>query len=112
MKAYIDVRSRGEAAIQRARLTATVVRPWYVLGPGHWWPVVLLPIYSLFTLLPATRDGAQRLGLVTIRQMVDALVQAVEAPPPTGTVRIVPVPDIRRASRMVSAATVESPQNL
>lgn len=95
MKAYIDVRSRGEAAIARARLTATVLRPWYVLGPGRWWPVVLLPLYGLFALLPGTRDGARRLGLVTIRQMVDALVRAVEAPPPQATIRIVAVPDIR-----------------
>jgi uncharacterized protein YbjT (DUF2867 family) len=95
MKAYIEVRARGEAAIERARLTATVLRPWYVLGPGHWWPLVLLPLYGLFALLPGTRDGARRLGLVTIRQMVNALVRAVEVPPPSGTVRILGVPGIR-----------------
>ena len=99
MKAYIDVRSRGEAAIERARLTATVVRPWYVLGPGHWWPVILLPLYGLFALLPATRAGARRLGLVTIRQMVNALVQAVESPPPRGTIHVVDVSGIRGASK-------------
>ena len=110
MKAYIDVRSKGEAAIQRAALTSTILRPWYVLGPGHWWPAILLPIYGLFTLLPGTRDSARRLGLVTIRQMVDALVQAVEAPPPEGTVRIVDVPGIRRASRVVSPVAAESGQ--
>jgi uncharacterized protein YbjT (DUF2867 family) len=95
MKAYIEVRARGEAAIERARLTATVLRPWYVLGPGHWWPLVLLPLYGLFALLPGTRDGARRLGLVTIRQMVNALVRAVEVPPPSGTIRILGVPGIR-----------------
>jgi uncharacterized protein YbjT (DUF2867 family) len=102
MKAYIDVRARGEVAIERARLTATVIRPWYVLGPGHWWPVILLPLYGLFALLPATREGARHLGLVTIRQMVDALVRAVEAPPPNATMRIVTVPGIRRAGEMGS----------
>jgi nucleoside-diphosphate-sugar epimerase len=98
MAAYIAVRSAGEAAIARARLTATVLRPWYVLGPGHWWPVVLLPIYGIFRLLPRTRVGAGRLGLVTIRQMIEALVRAVEMPPPAGTIRIVDVPGIRRKS--------------
>jgi hypothetical protein len=98
MKAYIEARSAGESAIARARLTATVVRPWYVLGPGHWWPVVLLPAYGVCRLVPALRDGVERLGLVTIGQMVAALVEAVEMPPPTGTVRVVGVPDIRRAS--------------
>ena len=41
MRAYIAVRQEGEAAIGRAGLTATILRPWYVLGPGHWWPVAL-----------------------------------------------------------------------
>ena len=97
MRAYIDVRSAGEAAIARAGLTATVLRPWYVLGPGHWWPVVLMPVYAVLRLLPGTRAGAERLGLITIQQMIDALVQAVENPPPAGTMRIVEVPGIRRA---------------
>lgn len=107
MKAYIDVRSRGEAAIERARLTATVLRPWYVLGPGHWWPVILLPLYGLLSVLPGTRDGARRLGLVTIRQMVDALVQAVEAPPPDRAIRLVSVPEIREASRVMGVSSSE-----
>jgi uncharacterized protein YbjT (DUF2867 family) len=33
MRAYIAVRQEGESAIGRAGLTATVLRPWYVLGP-------------------------------------------------------------------------------
>ena len=97
MKAYIDVRAAGEAAIVRAGLTATILRPWYVLGPARWWPIVLLPIYGLLSLVPATRDGARRLGLVTIRQMIDALVRAIECPPPPGTRRILDVPAIRGA---------------
>jgi len=105
MAAYIAVRSAGEAAIARARLTATVLRPWYVLGPGHWWPVVLLPIYGIFRLLPRTREGAERLGLVTIRQMIEALVRAVEMPPPAGTVRIVEVPGIRAGNQTWSDFT-------
>jgi uncharacterized protein YbjT (DUF2867 family) len=98
MHAYIDVRSEGEAAITRAGLTATILRPWYVLGPGHRWPFLLIPVYALFEALPPTRDSARRLGLVTIAQMVRALVSAVETPPRTGAVRIVEVPEIRRGS--------------
>jgi uncharacterized protein YbjT (DUF2867 family) len=95
MKAYIEARSAGEAAIERADLTATILRPWYVLGPGHWWPVALMPVYSLLRRFPRTREGAERLGLVMIQQMTDALVRAVEAPPPAGTRRIVEVPEIK-----------------
>ncbi len=98
MQAYIEARSAGERAIAEAGLTATILRPWYVLGPGHRWPYLLLPFYAIARLLPSKRDTALRLGLVTLRQMVDALVRAAENPPPAGNIRIVDVPEIRRAS--------------
>jgi uncharacterized protein YbjT (DUF2867 family) len=99
MRAFIEVRAAGEAMIGEAKFTATILRPWYILGPGHWWPIALLPIYKITELLPSTRASAQRLGLVTINQMVEALVAAVENPPAAGTVRVVDVPAIRRAGR-------------
>ena len=97
MKAYIAVRAEAEAAIRAAGLTATFVRPWYVLGPGHRWPLVLAPFYWLAERFPPTRDGARRLGLVTLAQMVNALVEAIETPP--AALRIVDVPAIRAAHR-------------
>ena len=39
MHDFIAVRMQGEELIRRAGLNATVVRPWYVLGPGHRWPL-------------------------------------------------------------------------
>ena len=80
MQAYIAVRAECEAAIESAALNATILRPWYVLGPGHRWPYLLLPMYKLAELLPQTRDGARRLGLVTLEQMLSALTFAVENP--------------------------------
>ena len=75
MKAYVAVRARGEALIADARLTATIVRPWYVLGPGHRWPLLLLPLYALASAVPGTREPAERLGLVTLDEMVTALTR-------------------------------------
>jgi uncharacterized protein YbjT (DUF2867 family) len=95
MQAYIAARQEGEAAVRASGLPATIVRPWYVLGPGHYWPIVLVPIYALLRLLPATRAGAERLGLVTRRALVATLLRAVEEPPAAG-VRIIEVPEIRR----------------
>ena len=95
MRAYIAVRSECEAAIEAAGLNATILRPWYVLGPGHWWPYLIIPIYKIAELLPATREGAVRLGLVTLEQMTNALVSAVEAP--ASGRHIVTVPEIRSA---------------
>jgi uncharacterized protein YbjT (DUF2867 family) len=93
MKAYVAARSEGEALIRAAGLNATILRPWYVLGPGHRWPLVLQPFYWLAERFANTRQPAGRLGLVTIDQMVAALLRAVENP--VSGVRIVEVPEIR-----------------
>lgn len=95
MKAYVAVRQEGEALIRGRGLDATCLRPWYVLGPGHRWPYALLPLYAVLRRIPVTRAGAERLGFVTLAQMVRALVRAVESP--TTGVRVVEVPEIRRA---------------
>lgn len=92
-KAYIVVRSECEQMIQDRHLSSTIFRPWYVLGPGHRWPTLLLPFYKVCEWLPFTRASAQRLGLVTLEQLILALVEAVESPA-QGT-RIVEVPEIR-----------------
>ncbi|MGA9352169.1 MAG: NAD(P)-dependent oxidoreductase [Terriglobales bacterium] len=95
MKDYIAVRVECEHMIEQRRLNATVLRPWYVLGPEHRWPYILLPFYKLAEVLPFTRDAARRLGLVTLRQMVLALAAAIEGP--AQGVRVVGVPEIRAA---------------
>jgi nucleoside-diphosphate-sugar epimerase len=83
--------------IREARLTATIVRPWYVLGPGRRWPKLIVPLYKIAEMIPATRATAERLGLVTVEQMINAIVSALEDPPPSGQQRIVNVAGIRRA---------------
>ena len=93
MKAYIQVRAECENAIRESGLHATILRPWYILGPGHRWPYLLLPIYGLMQATPATRAGALRLGLVTREQMIDALTVAIENP--ASGIRMVEVPEIR-----------------
>jgi uncharacterized protein YbjT (DUF2867 family) len=95
MKVYQEVRAQGEELIRATGMNATFLRPWYILGPGHWWPYAILPFYWVCQCLPPAREGALRLGLVTLRQMIEALVQAVENPPEG--IRAVGVPEIRRA---------------
>jgi uncharacterized protein YbjT (DUF2867 family) len=95
MRAYIAARAEAEAGIRASGMNATILRPWYVLGPGHWWPYALLPGYWLAERLPPTREIARRLGLVTVTQVVAALVAAVEQP--ASGVRVVEVPEIRAA---------------
>jgi len=102
MRAYVDVRMRGEALVREfvangAGRGATFVRPWYVLGPGHRWPYALIPLYWIMQAIPSTRERARQLGLVTLAQMARTLVKCVERPP-TGE-RIIAVPEIRERSR-------------
>ena len=96
MRDYIAARTAGEAAVRASGIPATILRPWYVLGPGHRWPYLLLPAYWLLARLPSTAEAAQRLGLISQDEMVGALVHAVEHP--AADVRIVGVPEIRRSA--------------
>ena len=94
MRAYQAARAEAERVLLASGLHHTIVRPWYVLGPGHRWPHALRPAYWVLERLPATRDTARRLGLVTIDQMVGALVDAVEN---AAAARVMEVPEIRRS---------------
>jgi uncharacterized protein YbjT (DUF2867 family) len=94
MHAYIAARSACEEAIHSSGLNSTILRPWYVLGPGHRWPYLLVPVYTIAEWIPSARASALRLGMVTLSQMVNALVRAVENP--ARGVKILEVPEIRR----------------
>lgn len=77
MRAFITVRIECEQKIRESGLNAIILRPWYILGPGHYWPYILMPLYKIFEIIAATRESAVRLGLLTRPQMVDALAAAV-----------------------------------
>ena len=100
MKSYIAVRAECEQALLASGMNITILRPWYVLGPGHRWPYALLPMYWLCERIPSTREGARRLGLVTLAQMVRTLVSAVENP--SIGARFIDVPRIRSGSAPAS----------
>jgi uncharacterized protein YbjT (DUF2867 family) len=93
MRAFIEVRVECERRIRESGLNATILRPWYILGPGHYWPYVLLPFYKVFEAIPATRGSAARLGLVPRRRMVNALAAAVASG--ASGIRVVETAEIR-----------------
>ena len=92
MKDYVAVRAEGERMLRESGLPSTFIRPWYVLGPGHRWPYLLLPLYWLWP-----GDTSRRLYPVTLRSVVRAMVAAIEKPA-TG-VRIIEAPELRRVPR-------------
>jgi len=95
LRAYIAARVERESLVSVSAIPVTVLRPWYVLGAGHRWPNLLIPFYAVLRRIPATRESAERLGLVTLDAMKAAVVRVIEAPP-ASSVRIVEVPEIRR----------------
>jgi len=100
MHAYVAARAEGEALLRASGINVTILRPWYVLGPGHRWPLLLLPLYRLAEALPATQAAARRLGLVTLEQLLGALIESVESP--VSGCRVFDVPAIRQAGRFAS----------
>jgi len=113
MRAYQQVRKEGEEYCLQKKLNCTFVRPWYVLGPGHWWPVLLLPFYGLAELIPSWRKQARAKGLVSIKQMLAALTTIVAAEP--APLKVYEVSDIRKVLSKKSAAlrtTLQQPSYL
>ncbi len=95
MKEYQMVRLEGENLLKQSGIPSSFIRPWYVLGPGHWWPVLLLPVYKLLSFLPATKELATQQGLVTLKQMIHTLLYAVQNSP-AEKITIYTVPDIKK----------------
>ena len=86
MKDYQEVRAEGEKLLLNTGIKSSFIRPWYVLGPGHWWPLLLKPFYLLAKLFPALKEKAEKLDTVTIQQMIQTLQSAIEYPPLQGCV--------------------------
>ena len=80
MKDYQEARTQGEAIIKQSKIHATYIRPLYVIGPGHYWPLLFLPVFKLLELIPSTSQKAKALRLVYLTQMIRTLVHAVEHP--------------------------------
>ena len=96
MKDFQEVRKEGEAYILSKNLPCTFIRPWYVVGPGHWWPLFLLPFYGIAELVPAWRPKARTFALVTINQLVNTLLATIQSAPQK--LRIVEIQQIRKTN--------------
>ncbi len=81
MAAYVEARKQAEQIIVGSGLNASILRPFYVIGPGRRWPILLKPLFAIASMLPSTRDTARRLSFVTIQQVCGGLISAIENPP-------------------------------
>ena len=55
MKDYQEIRAEGESLLLRSNLKTSFIRPWYVLGPGHWWPLLLKPFFFIAKFIPTKK---------------------------------------------------------
>lgn len=100
MKEYIEVRKCGELLLAKSEIPSSIIRPWYIIGPGHYWPLVLKPVYKIFEWIPATRKQAINLGLVRLEEMLNTILYAVKNPPNEG-LRIYKTPEIRSLGKLI-----------
>ena len=95
MTDYQQCRSEGEAAIRNTKIPATFIRPWYVVGPGHYWPLLFWPLFTILEWIPSTSKKARALRLVTLKQMLHTLLYAIDNIPTTG-VNTIEIDSIRK----------------
>jgi uncharacterized protein YbjT (DUF2867 family) len=95
MKDFQQCRAEGEAAIRATGIPATFIRPWYVVGPGHFWPLLFQPLFKILEWIPSTSMKAKALRLVTLKQMLHALLYSIEDIPGKG-VNIIEIDRIRK----------------
>lgn len=98
MKEYIAVRKYGEKLLEENKIPSSVIRPWYIIGPGHYWPVVLQPIYKICEWIPAAREQAINLGLVKLQQILNTISYAAKNPPAKG-IKIYKTAEIRNIGK-------------
>ncbi len=85
MKDFQLVRAEGEQLLLDSGLRTSLIRPWYVLGPGHWWPLILKPFFFIAK-LAGKKEAVENLDTVALPQMIRALVHAVKNLPATNIV--------------------------
>jgi uncharacterized protein YbjT (DUF2867 family) len=81
MKDYQQCRAKCEEILFDSGMKAVVLRPWYIIGTGHYWPLLFTPLFRLLEQIPATAEKAKALRLVPLNKMLKQLVNAVEQQP-------------------------------
>jgi uncharacterized protein YbjT (DUF2867 family) len=92
---YQEARRQGEQEIIASGIPYTFVRPWYVVGPGHYWPLLFNPVFKLLELIPSTSVQTRSLALVTLKQMLLTLKKVVSSASGTRN-RVIEINDIKK----------------
>ena len=80
MKDFQEVRAEGERLLLQTGLKTSFIHPWYVLGPRHWWPILLKP-FLFIAKYAGKKEAVENLDTVTLPQMIRVLLHAIKNPP-------------------------------
>jgi nucleoside-diphosphate-sugar epimerase len=97
MADYQKARRQGEETVLASGLTSTFIRPWYVVGPGHYWPVLFQPVFKLMEIIPSTSVQAKALALVSLKKML-LIFRSTVVNTPKEKNNIIEVQDIKNAN--------------
>lgn len=81
MRSYQAVRRAGEDLLRAKGIRASCFRPWYVLGPGHRWPMLLAPLQALLGRWSSDQPLYQNTRLIHLSELIDAMLFALDHPP-------------------------------
>ena len=80
-KNHRAIRKQGEAYVLSKHLPCTFIRPWYVVGPGRYWPLCFLPVYGLAKTVPQWKQKAKGKEFIGINPLLRTITKAIETPP-------------------------------
>jgi uncharacterized protein YbjT (DUF2867 family) len=95
MADYQAARRQGEREILASGIPTTFIRPWYVVGPGHYWPLLFNPVFKLLEIIPKTSVQAKSLALVSLKRILLTL-KSVVLNPPEAPNTIIEIADIKK----------------
>jgi uncharacterized protein YbjT (DUF2867 family) len=95
MADYQEARRQAEEAIIKSGIVSTFIRPWYIVGPGHYWPLLFTPVFKLLEVIPSTAIQARSLALVSLKQMLFTLKKVISGTP-KATNNIIEIYDIKK----------------
>ncbi|CAN5443260.1 hypothetical protein BH10BAC6_BH10BAC6_09850 [soil metagenome] len=66
------------ALVARGMHVTSIMRPYFVLGPGRRWPYIVMPLHWIGRFIPGLAPLARTMVFNTREQVVHAIVRAIE----------------------------------
>jgi len=91
---YMQAKWRAEEAVRGSGLAWTIFRPSVIFGPGDGFINALAAVVRSFPVIPVVGDGQTRFQPISVRDVADAFVAAVDDPETAGQTYELGGPDV------------------